>query len=208
MIVVYVFVLFCMFVCLIFKSKRYLHMLQQNLYNENNRYLKWVFRNSKQFLDLDIIAIFVSLIGMLVVYDLEKISILLILALGAIFLVLAYLWRSRLQHDQNKKPLVITKRVRRLIVTTSILYLIPVVFLLLQNSDSQFAWIMITLLSVMIFLNPFVVFLANIINFPIERGVYHYYKHKAQSKLKSMPNLKIIGITGSYGKTSSNNILS
>ena len=151
MIVVYVFVLFCMFVCLIFKSKRYLHMLQQNLYNENNRYLKWVFRNSKQFLDLDIIAIFVSLIGMLVVYDLEKISILLILALGAIFLVLAYLWRSRLQHDQNKKPLVITKRVRRLIVTTSILYLIPVVFLLLQNSDSQFAWIMITLLSVMIF---------------------------------------------------------
>ena len=208
MIVVYVFVLFCMFVCLIFKSKRYLHMLQQNLYNENNRYLKWVFRNSKQFLDLDIIAIFVSLIGMLVVYDLEKISILLILALGAIFLVLAYLLRSRLQHDQNKKPLVITKRVRRLIVTTSILYLIPVVFLLLQNSDSQFAWIMITLLSVMIFLNPFVVFLANIINFPIERGVYHYYKHKAQSKLKSMPNLKIIGITGSYGKTSSKNILS
>ena len=163
MIVVYVFVLFCMFVCLIFKSKRYLHMLQQNLYNENNRYLKWVFRNSKQFLDLDIIAIFVSLIGMLVVYDLEKISILLILALGAIFLVLAYLWRSRLQHDQNKKPLVITKRVRRLIVTTSILYLIPVVFLLLQNSDSQFAWIMITLLSVMIFLNPFVVFLAKIL---------------------------------------------
>ena len=30
------------------------HMLQQNLYNENNRYLKWVFKNYKQFLDLDI----------------------------------------------------------------------------------------------------------------------------------------------------------
>ena len=51
-------------------------------------------------------------------------------------------------------------------------------------------------------------FFANIINFPIERAVYHYYKYKAQSKLKSMPNLKIIGITGSYGKTSSKNILS
>ena len=29
------------------KSKNSLHMLQQNLYNENNRYLKWVFQNSK-----------------------------------------------------------------------------------------------------------------------------------------------------------------
>ena len=113
-----------------------------------------------------------------------------------------------MQNDQNKKPLVITKRVRRLIVTTSILYLIPMIFLILQNSDCQFVWIMITVLTIMIFLNPFVVFFANIINFPIERAVYHYYKYKAQSKLKSMPNLKIIGITGSYGKTSSKNILS
>jgi UDP-N-acetylmuramoyl-tripeptide--D-alanyl-D-alanine ligase len=38
--------------------------------------------------------------------------------------------------------------------------------------------------------------------------VYHYYKHKAQKKIKEMGNLKIIGITGSYGKTSSKNILS
>ena len=92
MILVYIFILFCMFVCLLFKSKRYLHMLQQNLYNENNRYIKWVFRNSKQFLDLDFIAIFISLIGMLVIYDLEKISILLMLVLGGLFLALAYLW--------------------------------------------------------------------------------------------------------------------
>ena len=208
MIAVYIFVLLCMFVCLIFKSKRYLHMLQQNLYNENNRYLKWVFRNSKQFLDLDLIAILLSLIGLFVVYDVDKFAILLLLFMGICFLVLAYLWRNRLENDQNKKPLVITKRVKRLIVTTSILYLIPVVFLLFQHMDSQFVWIMFTVLTVMIFLNPFVVFLANIINFPIERGVYHYYKHQAQSKLKSMPNLKIIGITVRYGKTSSKNILS
>ena len=38
--------------------------------------------------------------------------------------------------------------------------------------------------------------------------VYHYYKNKAQNKLENMPGLKIIGITGSYGKTSSKNILS
>ena len=208
MIFVYLFLLFCIFVCLIFKSKRYLHMLQQNLYNENNRYLKWVSRNVKSFWDLDLSAMLLSFIGVFVVYDVEKFAIVLVLILGAIFILLAYLWRSRLVSDQNKKPLVITKRVRRLIITLSILYLIPVILLIWQNTNAQFAWGMITILSIMVVLNPFIVFLANIINFPIERGVYHYYKHQAQTKLKSMPNLKIIGITGSYGKTSSKNILS
>ena len=120
MMVVYIFVLLCMFVCLIYKSKRYLHMLQQNLYNENNRYLKWVFRNGKQFFDLDLVAILLSLIGLFVVYDVDKFAILVSLLLATVFLVLGYLWRSRLASDQNKKPLVITKRVRRLIITTSI----------------------------------------------------------------------------------------
>lgn len=183
-------------------------MLQQNLYNENNRYLKWVFRNNKQFLDLDLIFILISLIGLFVLYDLTRLSIILLFLLSASALLLANLWRMRLAKDQNKKPLVITKRVRRLIVTTSILYLLPVIYLFVYYNNQQFVWLMITIFSIMIVLNPFIVIVANIINFPIERGVYHYYKHMAQSKLKSMHNLKIIGITGSYGKTSSKNILS
>ena len=208
MIIVYLFLLICIFVCLVCKTRRYLHMLQQNLYNENNRYLKWVIRNIKLFWDLDLAACFLSLIGLFVVYDIEKFAIVLILVLSGLFLFLTYAWRNRLAEDQNKKPLVVTKRVKRLIVTVSILYLIPTCFLLWQNMDSQFVWGMFTILTVMIVLNPFIIYLANVINYPIERGVYHYYKYKAQSKLKSMPNLKIIGITGSYGKTSSKNILS
>ena len=117
-------------------------------------------------------------------------------------LYFAYKLRNKLNSSQNKKPLVVTKRVKRLIFTTTILYLIPTL-LLLHN-----AWIMILTLSSMILINNLVIFIANIINYPYERGVYYYYKHKAQSKLKSMNNLKIIGITGSYGKTSSKNILS
>lgn len=33
--------LFIITILIIIKSKKNLHMLQQNLYNENNRYLKW-----------------------------------------------------------------------------------------------------------------------------------------------------------------------
>ena len=56
-----------------FKTKRSLHMLQQNLYNENNRYLKWGFKNYKQFFCLDIILILIGLAGMLVFYDFKNI---------------------------------------------------------------------------------------------------------------------------------------
>ena len=59
----------------------------------------------------------------------------------------------------------------------------------------------------MAYLNYFVVLIANRINMPIEKLVYFYYLNKAKTKLASMPNLKIIGITGSYGKTTSKNIL-
>ncbi len=49
--------------------------------------------------------------------------------------------------------------------------------------------------------------LVNFLNQPIEKCVYFYYKNKALTKIKSINDLKIIGITGSYGKTSSKNIL-
>ena len=47
----------------IIKNKKSLHMLQQNLYNENNRYLKWLKRNSKQvFISLDSILSSVTVV--------------------------------------------------------------------------------------------------------------------------------------------------
>ena len=39
-------------------SKKSLHMLQQNLYNENNRYIKWVLENNKLITrNIDLFAI-------------------------------------------------------------------------------------------------------------------------------------------------------
>lgn len=201
------FVIIAFFIAVFFKSKRSLHMLQQNLYNENNRYLKWVKKNYTQFFGLDIVGIIFALIGVFVIYDLDVITYIILSIITVIYLYIGRSWNLKIKNDQNKKPLVVTKRVRRLIITTSVLYFIPTVLLILKLSNVKFVWYMILVLTVMIYLNQFVVFIANIINHPIERGVYHYYKSKAQSKLRSMPNLKIIGITGSYGKTSSKNII-
>ncbi|MDE5586953.1 MAG: hypothetical protein K2I72_01120, partial [Bacilli bacterium] len=42
----------------IFKSKKAMHMLQQNLYNMNHRYLKWIVKNlGSVFVSIDILSV-------------------------------------------------------------------------------------------------------------------------------------------------------
>ena len=187
----------------IFKSKRHLHMMQQNLYNENNRYIRWILKNNKEFFSIEIITILITIIAICINIDMNLLLMTTVLVISVIFLVSGSSWRKLILTDQNKKKLVITARVKRLIFTTTLLYLIPLVFLYLYN----LLWIVL-IICVMTYLNAFVVFIAMIINTPVEKCVYLHYKTKAQRKIKSMSNLKIIGITGSYGKTSSKNILS
>ena len=38
-------------------SKRSIHMLQQNMYNENNRYFKWIFKNIKETFRFDLVSL-------------------------------------------------------------------------------------------------------------------------------------------------------
>ena len=187
----------------IYKSKRHLHMMQQNLYNENNRYIRWILKNNKSFLSIELLTILISIITILIKIDTNILLMFTILIISIVFLVSGLSWRRLIKTDQNKKKLVITARVKRLIFTIFILYLVPIVFLYLYNLLS-----MVLVLCIMTYLNAFIVFIAMIINTPVEKCVYLHYKSKAQRKLKSMNNLKIIGITGSYGKTSSKNILS
>ena len=46
MTILYIFLVLSYCYAVLYKTLRNVHMLQQNLYNENNRYLKWVFKNS------------------------------------------------------------------------------------------------------------------------------------------------------------------
>ena len=207
MVIAYLIILISFMIINFYKTKRSLHMLQQNLYNENNRYLKWVFKNKNQFLDLDLLVIIIALLGVLFVYNNSFISTICIIIIALINILLSIKWRRNLMNDQNKKKLVITARIKRLIVTILLLFSIPVVLLGIKIDYLKMVWIILLILSLMTYLNTIVVFIAKVINTPIEKCVYLHFKTMAQSKLKSMNNLKIIGITGSYGKTSSKRIL-
>ena len=160
---------------LFYKTKRSLHMLQQNLYNENNRYIKWLIKNKIQFVDLDLIIVAILLIEAFVMFDVEKFSLIMLMATIILMFVLGYKWKIRIDTDQNKKPLVVTKRIKRLLVTISILYLIPLVFAYCNIDSEELFWKGILVEGIMIYLNAFVVFIANIINYPVEKMVYYHY---------------------------------
>lgn len=99
-----------------------------------------------------------------------------------------------------KKPLVYTARVKRMLVTSGALFLIGVLssFLIRGAVYRTCSLIFIVLFLLM----PFVVLLVNYMNHPIEKGIDRHYINDAAGILKDMPNLTVIGVTGSYGKTS------
>ncbi len=186
----------------VIKNKKSFHMLQQNLYNENNRYLKWILKNFKSvFVTLDLIAFMILVVSYYLSNSLSV--ILVIIALIFYFLEAIRILNIR-KTELVKKPLVYTKRVKRLIFTTTILMVLPIIIYFLDRSNG-FLFLLVE--AMMTYFSYFVVWIAKILNTPIEKFVYKYYEMKARAKLKSMYHLKVIGITGSYGKTSSKNIL-
>ena len=191
----------CAMIYFIIKEKKSLHMLQQNLYNENNRYMKWVWKNKKDTIFyLDLINVFLLLIS--IVVNEKVFSYMIGFLVIFIYAVLGITILVDRRREQMKKPLVVTARVKRLMVTIACIFILTLL-LMIYGNDKFFL-----LTTMLISFNYFVTELANIINKPIEKCVYNYYQGKAKKKLKEMPNLKIIGITGSYGKTSCKNILS
>ena len=139
---------------------------------------------------------------MVIKLDTDVLLLTTVLVISIVFLVSGLSWRKLIKTDQNKKKLVITARVKRLIFTITLLYLIPVVFIGLKLDDVKNIWTMILVLNIMTYLNSFVVFIAMLINMPVEKLVYLHYKTKAQRKLKSMSNLKISSFNLEYEDSS------
>ena len=101
-----------------------------------------------------------------------------------------------------KKPLVLTSRVKRLFCTYGVLAVLSGVGGFFLGVHFQMALPLLFLL-----LSPFAVLLANLINQPAEKAVKNWYISDAKKKLRDCPDLTIIGVTGSYGKTSLKNHL-
>lgn len=196
----FIFSIITYFLYLVLKYRRSYYALQQNSYNENHHYIKWIFKNPrKTFISYELILVPIAFIT----YYLTKKVILITL----VFYLLCFIFELLLiKKEQQKKKFAFTKRVGRLTFTTLLLLLIPL-FIIEFNFNNNYLMYYYLGLFLFGYLSFIVTYIVNIINIPIEKCVYLYYKTKAQNKLKSINGLKVIGITGSYGKTSSKNIL-
>ena len=182
------------------ENTKALHMLQQNWYNEGNRYIKWIKSNLKKvFIDLDIFFI------LFIIFKFIDKNLSMVLFTLFYILCLGNFLNNK-KKEQVKKPLAITKRVKRLMITSSIIYLIPAIILVFNYKENNLVYYYLVL-GLLSYLNYFVILISNIINIPVEKMVFKHFYNQAYKKIKGMHNLKVIGITGSYGKTSSKNIL-
>lgn len=99
-----------------------------------------------------------------------------------------------------KKPFVYTARVKRMIVTFTIITLIPLAVAVVFFEEN-FVTAYVTL-GLILCLTPVAALLSNLINYPIEEYIRRWYINDAKKILSGMRDMDIIGITGSYGKTS------
>ena len=104
--------------------------------------------------------------------------------------------------EKFKTPLVYTMRVKRLFATNIILFAIIATLAVLFAGT----WAMAIIGAALVFSN-FIMLLANIANTPIEKAINRHYYNDAKRIIESNRNLIVIGVTGSFGKTSTKNYL-
>ena len=166
-----------------------LHMFQLNGY-KNGEHIHWLKKNvSRQYL-----LILIGISGILSMC-LPGIVALLLQTAAALICMKYYLY---LKKTNTKKKLVYTARVKRLILTDSILVILLLVLtdVFLGVSRIAGAFAILTTLQIIALV------IVNWINRPVEGMINQHYINDAKKKLRSVPDLIVIGVTGSYGKTS------
>ncbi len=169
----------------------YVHMLQLNSYRAS-RFFKWVGDNPRRVWG---VGRFLSL---------PAIAFAFIPAPWGGIAACLWLLLFGLGHrpQKAKKPLVFTARVKRLLVTVAILWLGLCATLWLLP-----LWAAATVLACSLALAWWPMLLALGVNTPVEKAIVAYYTRDAKKKLAAKSDMIVVGITGSYGKTSTKNFL-
>jgi UDP-N-acetylmuramoyl-tripeptide--D-alanyl-D-alanine ligase len=154
------------------------------------------------------------LITVLVTFFAEDITLTAAAILLGVFVLFWFIGISDYKAEREKKPLVFTARMKRvsgfiLILLIGIWYsLIEIGFISLLirdfaapfiKTDPYFMAFSLVFVDICV---PFLVWLGGWVLKPVEWKIQNGFKKQARKKLASLPNLKVIAITGSYGKTS------
>lgn len=164
-------------------------MFQQNSYR-NERYNRWLKQSGEWHSRANLLAV----VGAVVTLFTHHWSVLVLLGLWMTVIAVAEF------SIEYKIKLAYTMRVKRLLLTRYLLVALAMVGA--SYLDDRFVIPLLLLMTL-----DYWVILANAINQPLEKGITRWYYNDAKRRLSSMPHLKIIGITGSFGKTSTKHFL-
>ncbi|MDE6843920.1 MAG: hypothetical protein K2J24_10390 [Muribaculaceae bacterium] len=200
-VLIVIYIIACGYMVMNFKHD--LQMLQQNSYRLK-RYWRWQSGNLMDSWRLIDVALLLLLFSRLLYITLSVIIVSSVLAVKTIIIL----------RKKYKKPLVFTPRIWRLYSATAIIGIgifCAVLFSCAGKPEilgfySPVAITLGTLLMITIF-SWVPIMIAVLILKPVETLINNHYRNDAVRILKSMPDLKIIGITGSYGKTSTKHYL-
>ena len=171
-------------------SMRYsVQMFQQNSYRVE-RYNRWLRSTGEWYSRANLLAVLASIIFIFT-------SHVVLLSLFAVWMLVIAVAEFSIKY---KVPVVYTMRVKRLIATRLILTFAVVA--LVHIFAAKY-----TLVAMMVLTLDYWTIVANLINRPLEQAISRWYYNDAKRLLRAMPNLKIIGVTGSFGKTSTKHFL-
>ena len=162
--------------------RKSLHMFQLNSYKPATHQL-WLKRNMGSLVPGFLVAV-------------AAVAAMLLGSAGAAVLAAVCAWACVMVWPKKaKKPLVCTQRVWRQIMTLALLVAVAVVIALLTGG-----WFVVA--AVVAALSPLMILAVFYINKPLENAINRWFVNDAKRILRSCPDLTVIGVTGSYGKTS------
>ncbi len=170
---------------------RYMHMFQLNSYHAKEQ-VKWLGGNMPEIIKRHLCAVIMAVL--LIIFPFGSIAGL--LSCGAVLVLFLLINLPK----KAKKKLVYTPRVIRMCVTSVIVYAALVVGAFICGH--YFPIVYIIAYPVIQLLSAFMAIIANVINKPVEMLINKHYINDAKRIINELPNLTVIGITGSYGKTS------
>lgn len=212
-------------ICLVFlrhsitRVRYFLQMLQQHGY-KTHEYRHWIVDHFSSKVITTEHLVYNTVILALLLFLSNRLTFLAGLVIIFVFTVSWFGSVSKYVSEKEKKPLVFTPRVLRLTGVFSLImiaiyyYLGGLVFspqlYYLDNTISEPVGQFLTadpyllgfLLSLIDIAIPFLIFPAAWLMKPVEKSIQNGFKRQAREKIQSMPNLKVVAITGSYGKTS------
>ncbi len=195
-----------------FAALHIVHMLQLESY-QGNMYVKWIRRAGAQDCVLSFllggVAFLLRIAWVFFYYSQPMVAEILWYGADVAFISLMLYIGFSNKKLPAKKPLAFTGRVKRLLGCLAVLSFLFHMGLFLPYDISGWGGILsmnfIRYLPGLLL--PFFVLLAHVVMLPVENSVKRWYYNDAKHKLAARQDLIKIGITGSYGKTSTKFIL-